>query len=383
MQEDRAGAWNRVPLMPPPSLLARIGVSRLALIGGLDRSGVQVACATRPRGHVLQVCNGKGLTEEQALWSAAMEAAELWASERVPDGVSWFDPPSTEAWGPDLLAASARLRPDALWPAARRRPWARARDLRTDRDVWLPAPSVWCNPPGSGGIPDLGIAWTSNGLGAHPVDGSRALRHALLELVERDLLARVLPGGWTRARMVETWVDDRALAQTPRVEALVARLASGGLEAAVFDLDPPPGRGVVVLPVAGALVLDSLRAAVPVTAGYAAGVSREEARLGALTEAAQSRLTDIHGAREDVGGGEVVGAGLLREAVHGLRRTPPRKRPTPTALRSPDTGDPGPVLRALAGAGYTRTAVLELASAGEAAVVMKAFVPGLRLSELL
>jgi ribosomal protein S12 methylthiotransferase accessory factor len=356
----------------------------LALIGGLDRSGVQVACATRPRGHILQVSNGKGLTEEQALWSAAMEAAELWASERVPQDVAWFEPPtSAEAWGPGTLPASARLRPDALWPAAKRRPWARARELRTERGIWVPAASVWCNPPGSGGVPDLGIAWTSNGLGAHPADGNRALRHALLELVERDLLTRALPGGWTRDRIGETAVDRQALEATPRVEALVGWLASGGLEAMLFDLDPPPRRGVVALPVAGALVFDTVREAVPVTAGYAAGVSREEARLGALTEAAQSRLTDIHGAREDVAPGAVADAAVLLEAARGKRRASPRKRATPTTIGSTDAGDAGPVLRALGNAGYTRIAVVELASAGEGAVVVKAFVPGLRLSELL
>jgi ribosomal protein S12 methylthiotransferase accessory factor len=370
--------------VPRPSLLARIGVSRLALIGGLDRSGVAVACATRPRGHVLQVCNGKGLTDAQALWSAAMEAAELWASERLPGELTWSAPPtSAEVWGPETVPASARLRPGALWPMATRRPWVRARELHTGRSIWLPAAAVWCNPPGSGGVPDLGIAWTSNGLGAHPTDGGRALRHALLELVERDLLARALPSGWTRTRMAETWVDPRSLRSTPDAEALVARLAQAGLDALLFDLDPGAPSGVTALPLAGALILDMLRDAVPVTAGYAAGVSRAEARLGALTEAAQSRLTDIHGAREDVAPGDVAVAGVLRRAAASARTLGRKRRGRRRSTGSTDGGDPGPVLRALGRAGHARVAVVELASAGEGAVVMKAVVPGLRLSELL
>jgi len=61
-----------------------LGVTRVARLTGLDRAGVEVACAVRPLGHVLQVCNGKGATFEQAAASALSEAAELAAAER-PD----------------------------------------------------------------------------------------------------------------------------------------------------------------------------------------------------------------------------------------------------------------------------------------------------------
>ena len=43
-----------------------IGVTRIARVTGLDRCGVEVACAVRPAGHVLQVSNGKGETFSQA-----------------------------------------------------------------------------------------------------------------------------------------------------------------------------------------------------------------------------------------------------------------------------------------------------------------------------
>src|SRR5260370_22128182 len=60
-----------------------IGVTRVARVTGLDRSGVEVACAVRPGGHVLQVANGKGLRWEDARASALSEAAELWAAEHA------------------------------------------------------------------------------------------------------------------------------------------------------------------------------------------------------------------------------------------------------------------------------------------------------------
>src|SRR5512132_2344620 len=61
----------------------RIGVTRVARITGLDRTGVEVACAIRPLGHVLQVCNGKGQSFGAAAAGAVMEAAELFCAEQV------------------------------------------------------------------------------------------------------------------------------------------------------------------------------------------------------------------------------------------------------------------------------------------------------------
>ena len=365
---------------PSAALLDRIGVSRLARVGALDRSDLPVACAIRPRGHVLQVCNGKGLTDAAALWTAAMEAAELWASERTPDDVRWGAPPAGErAWGPELLPASARLRPRALWRRARSRPWRLAHRLDDGRPLWVPAAAVTCSPPGSSGVPDLGIAWTSNGLGAHPRSADLALRHALLELVERDLLHRALPRGWTEAAVAAHAVPGRALEDTPTLAALVERLGTRGLDARLFDLDPPAGPGVVQLPLAGALVLDAQRDVIPLTAGYAAGVTREEARLGALLEAVQSRVTDTHGAREDVAPMDPASARRLRAACVA----PTVRRATRRARRLEDPGGAGPVVRALHRAGHREIAVVTLASLAEGVAVVRAFVPGLRRSELL
>ena len=53
-----------------------IGVTRVARVTNLDRTGMEVACAIRPSGHVLQVCNGKGETFEDASAGAILEAAD-------------------------------------------------------------------------------------------------------------------------------------------------------------------------------------------------------------------------------------------------------------------------------------------------------------------
>ena len=46
--------------LQPGGLPAAIGVTRIARLTGLDRTGIEVASAVRPRGHILQVSNGKG-----------------------------------------------------------------------------------------------------------------------------------------------------------------------------------------------------------------------------------------------------------------------------------------------------------------------------------
>lgn len=331
------------------ALLRAIGVTRVARVTGLDRIGVEVACAIRPLGHVLQVCNGKGESWQQARASAVSEAAELWAAERVQ--------------APELVYASSREIPDAwppgtvvapwLWSADTRIAWQRARELFTGREVLVPAQEVYCLPRGSPPLGPLVVRWTSNGMGAHPRRAA-ALRHALLELIERDQLARALPDGWTPRAIRERKLD---VAELP----LVRRLRARGFEAHVFDLS---GR----LPVAGAILVDLEEGPVPVTAGYACGSSAAEAVRGAVLEAAQSRLTDVHGAREDV-------APADRRAMRDLRRACERARPRRRLRDMPRASD---IRQALRG---ERVAVVELAR--EPLHVVKVVAPGMRVSELL
>ena len=76
-------------------------------------------------------------------------------------------------------------------------------------------------------------------MGAHPAR-SAALRHALLESIERDQLARALPRGWTPDAIARRKLDVRGL-------PLWQRLRDAKLEAYVFDLSG-------LLPVAGAIL---------------------------------------------------------------------------------------------------------------------------------
>lgn len=316
-------------------LARRFGVTRLARLTGLDRCGVEVVGAVRPRGHVLQVSQGKGLTLEHAQWSALGEAIELSAAES-PDVASFrFAPaPVDSAWDVGGLSVA----------------WVPAVRLADRKPCLVPAQSVYCPPAGTCWMGPSITSWRSNGLGAHPTSRAAAEEHAVLELVERDALARVLPRGWTPHEAL------RRLVTSPPG---TAGLSTRGFACFLFDLT------AAELPVAGALLFDLEGGAVPLTAGYACRRTWAEAAEAAWLEAAQSRLTEIHGAREDVLlGAREDGADLLR-ALSGVTPREPSRRV-----------EPRPLSRVVRG----EVALVQLRSSP---FVVKAVSPEMLVSELL
>jgi ribosomal protein S12 methylthiotransferase accessory factor len=215
------------------------------------------------------------------------------------------------------------------------------------------------------------LAWTSNGMGAHP-RLEWALDHALREAVERHQLAQALPRGWTRAVARRRRLSSRAILHAaPEAHRLRVSLEERGFRAAVFDL-----RADIALPTAGAWLIDLEAGPIPVTAGYACDLSWSEAIQGALLEAAQSRLTDIHGAREDIAPTDQSAAAQLR-LWEGDRASATRRLTEPRSPRRVKT-----VLAALRVSGYTDAAAFELGNYAGARVV-KAIIPGFLISHLL
>ncbi|MBM4779884.1 MAG: fatty acid-binding protein [Archangiaceae bacterium] len=284
-------------MLPSRSLLAELRISRLARVTDMDRAGVEVAAAIRPTGHVLQVTQGKGTTFEQAAWSAVGEAAELHAAEQPRPSMLRF----CEAGELD----GAVLDDDGL-----RRAWVVGRRLADGAPVWLAAERVFCGPSGSAWLGPSTTSWSSNGFGAHSVKG-KATEHAVLEVWERHALTRVLPEGWTAEALERSLVEWRS--------PLVDSLRRNGFHVACCALQATP------LPLAGALVFDLDEPSVPLTAGYACRRTMPEALEAALLEAAQSRLTEIHGARDDVATGEREAGAELQRFFSTLRPAPLRR----------------------------------------------------------
>jgi ribosomal protein S12 methylthiotransferase accessory factor len=353
-----------------------IGVTRVARITGLDRAGVEVAAAIRPGGHVLQVSTGKGETWAAAARGALSEAAELLGAERPRVHARGSFAALREQLG-DAVVDPAALAPDQATPAwcDLRLAWREAVELASGASRLVPVHAVHCPPPGAEPLGLAVIPWTSSGLAAHP-DRDAALLHALLELCERDQLARALPHGFTPGAVTARLIAPGTLARVaPRTAAWRAALERRGFTVHLLDVSGPLG-----LPTAAALLADREGGPVPLTAGYACRMSRDQALLAALFEAAQSRLTEIHGAREDVLHAE-------REAAVPLLGWCAAARPGRRASAMPDH-PPRPA------AAQVAWLVRQLVAAGAAPLaadldgppglsVVKVLAPGLLRSELL
>jgi ribosomal protein S12 methylthiotransferase accessory factor len=333
-------------------LAQAIGVTRVARVTGLDRTGVEVACAVRPNGHLLQVSNGKGPDWETAAASALFEATELWAAEHPPaHGLRWASArqlrrEGNEVWDPLDLGDEG----GALWSEHTHLAWLRAQCVHRRGEVWVPAQAAYSPPDDASAIGPAVLQWTSNGLAAG-LRRERAVSHALAEVMEREALCRAMPEGWT----------GEAIRRLQR-----SRWSRDGFGVRVLDVTPARW----AWPVAAAVIEEGPESVIGATAGYACRPRWNDAVTAAVLEAAQSRLTDIHGAREDV----VEPTGRKVELSQRAMRP---SGSTPCASSRAAT-----VREAIASL-RRPVAIVDLTSPLSGVHVVKAWVAGFRVSELL
>lgn len=271
-----------------------VGITRLADVTGLDRVGVPVMMACRPNSRTLAVSQGKGVTRAAAQASALMEAVESWHAEQCL-------PPLRVGTAQELRRSAEVVDLEGLPRVAARGPlerlrlvWVEGTDLASGRPVWLPWELVGLDAtvPSPFGPPTFFPS--SNGLagGNHLLE---AVSHALCEVVERDAVRLwQLRGGEAReeTRVDLSTVDDLACSR------VLEAFRGAGLEAGVWEATSDVG-----LPCFLCVLVEVERD--PLHPLYAAGgmgchPDRGVALLRALTEAAQSRLTAISGARDDL-----------------------------------------------------------------------------------
>ncbi len=339
---------------------------------------MEVAAAIRPAGHVLQVSNGKGASFDTAARGAVMEAAELWGAERPV--VAAFA--AARDLGDRAILPAAIHRGALAGGEAARIAWTAGRELENDAPVLVPSYAVFCPPPGSALLGPPLVRWTSNGMAAHP-DPDAALLHALLEVIERDQLARALPHGFTLREVRRRLVAHASLSRgAPRTAARVRDLEARGFRVHLLDLAPRLGSDHALdlaLPCAAAILVDRAGSPVPLTAGYACRLDADAAFLAALLEAAQSRLTEIHGAREDVFHGRDDAAPL---AAWCAATRPARAASALPRLRARSASAAAGAIAGRLGRAGLRAAAVDL-PAPPGIHVVKVLVPDLLLSELL
>ena len=357
--------------------LQEFGITRVADLTGLDRIGIPVMAAYRPAATSLVVSMGKGLTADAAYASATMESIELWHAERPSVTVLTGSARqlgldhSVVAWGP--LPRDHRMEFDEDTLTA----WVTARSLVDHAETLVPYGVVHTDDDaivrGDGGH----FLCTSNGLASGNV-AIEAQIHALCELIERDATTRWRLAGQPWATVLaESSVHDRACRH------LLGRFAEAKLAVIVDDITSDLGVATMhatVFEPAG-----DPSSLIHATAGMGTHPSRAVALSRALTEAAQSRLALISGARDDLFRDRYApraDGGSLHDALTERWRV--ASASTRSFADAPDAA--GPTLEdelvwitdAIVGAGLVPWWV-DLTDIGHDIAVGRAIVPGLEM----
>lgn len=347
----------------------RSGVTRLADVTGLDRLGVPVFQAIRPWSRALSVHQGKGLVPEAAQIGALMEAIESEHAESflAPGPLCPFAELPASERAPKLsdFALHRRRTPDERTPVR----WVEGRTLLDDRRLWAPFDIVSLDFTRAAPSP---FERSSAGLAAH-FTREDAVRAALLEVIERDAVARWMSRGLLERTLSR--IDSESI-PFPWFQRIRGRLSIAGVRLSIYRAEAAIATPVFVCELIEPEAVALGRGAV---FGSACRPGGEAALLHGVLEAIQSRLTEIVGARDDIG---LPPAQTVQPAPLGLGLPSPA-RAEPRSWAEPEGQRAGPpvsaqdLARSLAKAGYAQAAVVDLSRRGEDVIVVKAIVPGL------
>jgi YcaO-like protein with predicted kinase domain len=290
LYHDRArSAADTVAAVQP--YLASLGITRIARQTGLDCVGIPCFAAFRPNSRSIACNQGKGVDDDAARASAVMEAIEYAVAER-PAGIRVTGSMDT------LTARGSRVfDPGRMLPIGGGLPhdspiaWLRGCALSDGGDVLVPLDLLSLN----GERPDLpGVCQHTNGL-ASGNNADEATFHGVCELIERDAAAlwSLLPQAEKAARCVapEAFTD-------PRVVDLATRFERAGIAVRLFDQTSDIGVPTI-LAVSGPRDRGQAKH-FDIATGAGTHPDASRAALRALTEAAQTRVTSIAAARDDI-----------------------------------------------------------------------------------
>jgi YcaO-like protein with predicted kinase domain len=274
-------------------LQKRLGITRIADITGLDTIGIPVVSAIRPRGLSLSTQQGKGVTLVGAMVSALMESIETWHAEHLelPQKVAawnWWQKQSRTKTGFQAAVPQQLPMGPALFRPRQPIPWVQGMELNTRKPIWVPQQCVTLNCVFESRVPMFDVS--SNGL-ASGNSMSEAAVHGLCEVIERDAESQWRRSGEDRRLVLETVVN-------PVCREILRKLERAGVRVWAWLLSSAADVPVVAVAISEDPHKPSLRQ-LGVYQGFGCHLSAEVALSRALTEAVQTRLTYISGARDD------------------------------------------------------------------------------------
>ena len=274
----------------PAETLARIeplmgvaGVTRVADITDLDRVGIPVFSAIRPtaKSGAISVYNGKGLTKEEAKVSAIMEALERYSAEVRDDfiirqGVEEFMASHVAVHPMDLILSQHA----AFYVMRQSVAWVKGWELTA---IGNRVPAVLCSIIC---VKVVSLSERRRRSGQRQQCGGGGVAR-LYEVVERN--------DWSFAEGRRRITGDIEVPSSGPVKELVERFTSNGIDVHLKDLTTEIGIPTIAAAVDDTVMQDPAL----LNLGIGTHLDPEVAATKALLEVAQSRLTQIHGARED------------------------------------------------------------------------------------
>lgn len=274
---------------------AQLGITRLSRQTGLDAIGIPVWSAFAPNAKAIVIAQGKGVDDVSARTSAAMEAIERSVATRpacttITSSLADIEARGEKADSLAPLVASGRT----LLKADETTQWVEGRDLVSDTPILLPFEAVHLDR-----TCETERYWQSSDGLASGNTRTEAVLHGLLERVERDALTlwQMMPLPKRYARRL----DPNSLRDEPDLADLLDRIEASGLDLALFDITSD-----LQIACISAILGPKTRTGpspvrhVEVTLGCGCALSPLSAASRAITEAAQSRMTFIAGARDDL-----------------------------------------------------------------------------------
>ncbi|SON63465.1 Ribosomal protein S12 methylthiotransferase accessory factor YcaO [Mycobacterium simulans] len=265
-------------------LLEPAGITRVADLTWLDDIGIPAVQAVRPASLTLSVSQGKAATYRAAQVSAVMESLENWHAENVTADL--LSTPATDL-APVLTYDPQQLRRPAgrFYPPGTKLDWKIATTLLTGRQTWVPWTAVIVNVAVRDAWDPPLFSMDTTGLASGNSYHEAAL-HAMYEIMERHALATAKSG----STLFEVPLDDVVGSNCAELVEMIHR---AGSELHVTRVDAWDGFFCF------SVALTSPTIEIPFS-GHGLHHDPNVALSRAITEAAQSRLTAISGAREDL-----------------------------------------------------------------------------------
>jgi len=262
---------------------ALAGITRVADITNLDRIGIPVYSCIRPGAAegAISVYNGKGGTEDEARVAGIMEGIERYSAEALPRDLKNITYRDLLVSGENAVNPADLILPRSTDPNMAI-PWLKGWDLIENKEIFVPLCSVIH--PNPYYLPSLFRSSTNGVASGNTIE--EALFYALTEVIERD--------SWSLAEV--THETGKIITNLPpHVAEMADKFTKNGIEVTLRDITSDLGIPTI------AAVADDIQLKDPrlLMIGMGTHTNAEIAMIRALSEVAQSRATQIHGARED------------------------------------------------------------------------------------